>query len=156
MYWKIPHINKVYEALSAIADNRIQLISNTKGRQTSTSGNKFYTITYDPTTGAMMSDDNVAYWTDSISHAMIAFLLKTGRIDYNPKFLPYLANIKWKDINQKFKNDFDKSTEYILSELQSRDYPIDSLIVEINRIYKMVCCLKIEQFGKKIKPSTAY
>lgn len=156
MFWKTPHINKVYEALSAIADNRIQLISETQATLTSTSGNKSYTINYDLATGAMMSNDNSAYWTDSLSYPMIAFLMMTGRLNYDVKYLPLLANIKWKDINQKFKNDFDKSTDFVLSDIKSKGYPVDDLIKEVEKVYSKVCDLKINQFGHKIKPSEAY
>lgn len=156
MIWKTPHINKVYEALSAIADKRIQLISDTEAKSTSTSGGKTYTITYDPTTGAMMSDDNSAYWAEIISYPMIAFLMITNRLDYDKKYLPYMENIKWKDINQKFKNDLDKSTDYVLVDLKSKGYLVEDLMTEVNRIYAIICNLKIEQFGPKKKPSDAY
>ncbi|MDO8609031.1 MAG: hypothetical protein Q7R95_00630 [bacterium] len=156
MLWKEPHINKVYEALSAIADKRISLVSKTEATLMSSSGKKSYTISFDPKTGAMMSNDNSAYWTDSLSYPMIAFLMMTNRLAYDKKYLIYLVDIKWKDINTKFKDDFGKSTEYVLSDLKSKNYPVDEIKSDVEKIYSLVCDLKIEQFGPKIKPSTIY
>lgn len=156
MIWKTPHINKVYEALSAIADNRLKLISDTEATLISTSGGKSYTISYDPVVGAMMCNDNYAYWTDKLSYPMIAFLFTTHKIEYDNKYLPYLANIKWKDINQKFKNDFDKSLDFVLSDLEQKGYPVADLKLAANKIYTQICDLKINQLGPKTKPSDSY
>lgn len=47
--WLQPPIIKVYEALGALADDRIKVKGNT-AKVYSSSGNKFYTVTYDSKT----------------------------------------------------------------------------------------------------------
>ena len=61
MLWKKPRISKIYEALTAIADGRIELVSENKARCYSSSKGKFYEIEYDPETDSIMSNDNTAY-----------------------------------------------------------------------------------------------
>jgi hypothetical protein len=156
MYWKTPHLVKVYESLSAVADNRIVIISETKAKCTSTSGNKYYDIHFDLNTGATMSNDNSAYYTDTLSYPLIALLMITNRLDYDKDLLQYFKNIFWKDINQKFKNDYDKAIDYVLAEFVIKNYPVEKIKNKINLIYKNVCALKIKQLGPKQTPPSAY
>lgn len=157
MYWKMPHINKIYEALSAIADERITLEQDKKSAKVySTSGNKFYTVKYDKETSAIMSDDNSAYYTDTLSYPMIAMLMLLSEIQYNTDLLPFLKNIKWKDINQKFNNDYDKSTDFVLNNLSADGVDVIWIKSEIEKIYDFVCSLKLSFLGEKSLPSKVY
>lgn len=153
--WAKPHISKVYEALSAIADDRIKIDGN-QAKCYSTSGNKFYDITYDPATNSIMSNDNSAYYTDTLSYPMIAFLMLVGQIKYNINLLKPLTDIKWKDINQLFKNDYDQSLNFILNDLKSKNFDTQFIIAQIDQIYAQVCKLNLKYLGSKTPPSTAY
>lgn len=156
MYWKQPHINKIYEALSAIADERIKLESNKIAKVYSTSGNKFYTVEYDKENRLIISDDNSAYYADTLSYPMIAMLMLLGEIEYNKELLQYLKGIKWKDLNQKYKNDYDKSTREVLESLKSKGVDIEPLEKEVERIYSKVKELKLGFLGEKRIPSKVY
>lgn len=157
MFWKQPHINKIYEALSAIADDRITLdLEQNKAKVYSTSGNKYYTVEYNREQLSIMSDDNSAYYTDTLSYPMIAMLMLLGEIAYDSNLLPYLKDIKWKDLNQKYKNDYDKSTNEVLQRLKSQGIDTDWIKSEIEKIYKSVIALKLSQFGEKRRPSKLY
>ncbi|MEK7499359.1 MAG: hypothetical protein AAB649_02015 [Patescibacteria group bacterium] len=57
MKWNIPPRIKVYEALGAIADNRIQITGN-EAQVVSSSGNKTYEVMYNPQEQAITSNDN--------------------------------------------------------------------------------------------------
>lgn len=108
-YWKQPHISKVYEALGAIGDGRIEITEKSdelvKAKMYSSSRNKHYDISYNPLEKAIMSNDNSAYYVGEFSYPMIALLMLLGEILYPDYLTSNLSNIKWKDINQKFKND---------------------------------------------------
>jgi len=154
--WKPPHISKVYEALSAIADKRIELVDDNTAHCTSTSRGKFYTITYDPQTSSIMSNDNTAYFTKSVSYPILALLILKGVLSYNTTLLPPLKNIPWKDLNQKHKNDYDKSIAYYLENLFPSDLDKDQFQAEIESIYQAACTLKLNFLGSLKKPSSAY
>jgi hypothetical protein len=119
MKWKHPPIIKIYEALGAIADERIEVSSNT-AKVYSSSGNKFYDVSYDSETNSIMANDNGSYWKGYLGYPAIAYLFKIGTLDYKPEFGELLKGIAWKDINQKFKNDFDKTLTHILSSLSEK------------------------------------
>ena len=155
-FWKPPHISKVYEALTSIADERFKMIGQNKAHCYSSSGNKYYEIEFDPTEFAMMSNDNTAWFTDSVSYPMIAFLMLKGEIKYNQTVAMQLKGIEWKDINQKFKNDYNKAVEFVLEGLKEQGINIESIKAEVQNIYKILIGLKIAKFGPKRFPPKGY
>ena len=104
--WKLPSAEKIYESMTAVADNRVNVISSTTGKVWSSSGNKFYDITYDSGNSAIMSNDNSSYWKGEMGYPAIAFLMAIDVIEYDGDIAKLLANVSWKDINQKHKNNF--------------------------------------------------
>jgi hypothetical protein len=153
MKWKQPPIIKIYEALGSLADDRVE-ISESSGKIYSSSRNKFYTVTYDPQKQLIMSNDNGSYWKGYLGYPAIAFLMKIGVISYETSLSNLLKDIAWKDINQKFKNDFDKTLEYILSsKSESEKKNLDDFATAVSReIEKM----NLGYLGKKTLPPEGY
>ena len=138
MIWKQPHISKIYEALTAIADKRIELVGDDKARCYSSSRGKYYEVEFDLKTNSFMSNDNTAYYTESFSYPMVAVLLMTDQIDYDKQLLGILAGIFWKDINQKYKNDYDRAIGHVLSDLKTKGVDTDYVEKEIGEIYNKI------------------
>lgn len=122
-----PHISKVYEALTAIADKRYELISDTALKLSSSSRGKYYTVTYDPQIKQIMSNDNTAYYTHSVSYPMLTLLMLRGDLPYDQDLLIPLSNILWKDIMTKHKNNYDAGIVEVLAVLKARGIDTDSL-----------------------------
>lgn len=114
--WKATPIEKIYEALGAVADDRLELIDDTKAKCYSSTGNKYYDIEYNKNEKAIMANDNASYWNGYLGYPAIAYLLKIGELEYRPELAGLLKGVAWKDINQKFKNDFGKAD---VSELRA-------------------------------------
>jgi len=155
MIWKKPHILRIYEALTAIADDRIEMNGN-RATFYSSSSEKFYNVEYDPINGGIMSNDNVAYYTFSLSYPMIAYLMLVGKIPYEQKLLEILKDICWDDLNKQFKNDYDKTIKAVLGELKSEGTDVEFVRNEIQKIYNFVCGLQIKTFGKLQRPTKGY
>lgn len=153
--WAHPPIIKVYEALGALADNRIEVDGNT-AKVASSSGNKYYTITYDPKTNSIMCNDNGSYWQGYLGYPAIAYLLKTGVILYDPELATLLKDIKWKDINQSFKNDFVKTEKYCKNLVVERSGNLPTLMDEITRIHQWLTDHPLALLGTKTKPPSGY
>lgn len=146
----------VYEALSAIADARLELIDENNAKCTSTSKGKFYTIKYDPATESIMSDDNMAYYRDEVSYPMIALLIARGDISFNHEILQHLKDIKWKDINQKNKNDYMKSVREVLVGLKTQGVNIQLIETEVARIFEFISSKNLQKLATKVLPPSAY
>ena|SRR3989344_5771710 len=130
MKWKRPHISKVYEAFGAIADGRVEVVGNT-AKVYSSSRNKFYDVSYDPDKNALrpgsgqaiMSNDNSAYWKGELGYPAIALLMQLGVLPFDKNIAESLKGIAWKDINQKYKNDFDKTVAEVFVHIDTLSRP---------------------------------
>lgn len=151
-----PHLSKVYEALTAIADNRYELVSDTELKLYSSSRGKFYTVKYDPRNKQIMSNDNTAYYNHSISYPMLTLLMLRGDLVYDTSLLVPLSNLVWKDIMTKHKNDYDAGIVEVLSLLSSRGTDVSALKAKIARIYAQACQLTLSPLGKRLLPPKAY
>lgn len=154
-FWALPPIIKVYEALGCVADGRIEL-SGDKAKVYSSSGNKFYTVTFNPDTKEIMCNDNGSFWQGYLGYPAIAFLMQIDLIPYNQKLAELLKNIEWKDINTKYKNDWAKTQEYCNQLVIERGGNLQALIDEITRIYNFLKDNPMQLLGKKTKPPTGY
>lgn len=151
--WEHPPIIKIYEALGAVADGRVE-VSGNEAKIYSSSGNKFYAVTYDPDIESIMANDNGSFWKGYLGYPAIAFLMKIGVLPYEEEIGVLLKDIKWKDINQQFKNDFDKTLDFILSSksltekeaLNHFAMKVDAHIRELN----------LSMLGAKVKPPEGY
>lgn len=154
--WGKPHISKIYEAITAIADSRIEFLTENKARCSSSSRGKYYDVEFDWNTNSMMSNDNSAYYTHILSYPMIAVLMLKGKIEYDKTLLEDLKGIFWKQINQKYKNDYDKAIAHVLDELKVKGKNVTQIKNNIEKIYKSVCKLEINQLGKLRFPPKAF
>lgn len=157
MKWLKPrdeHI--VYEALSAIADGRFELTDETTGKCTSTSKGKFYTITYDGDSKEIMSNDNMAYFRGEVSYPMVAMLLVKGECSYDKSILEHLKNIAWKAINQKNKNDYMKSVDQVLKDLEEQKVDVNLIKNEVKKIFEFILAIELSYLGNKTFPPKAY
>lgn len=155
-YWKPAHHSKVYEALTAIADKRIELTGENSAVCTSSSRGKAYELTYDPVSNSMMSNDNTAFWTGAISYPMVAFLMLKGKIAYDSKLLQIFKDIRWKDIIQQNKKSYDKAVEVVLADLAARGEDMNFVHREIAKVYAQVERLELGILGPKRYPPKAY
>ncbi len=157
MNWLPPkdeHI--IYEALSAIADKRFTLTSDTTARCMSTSKGKFYEIKIDKSKNAIMSNDNMAYYVGEISYPMVAMMFTKNILHYDKNILPHLKDIQWKKINQKNKNNYMLSVKQVLEELESRGVETSIITKEIKRIFKELKKTTWIHLGDKRVPPSAY
>ncbi len=153
MRWKQPPLIKIYEALGAVADDRIHLSENT-AKVYSSSGNKFYDVSYDPEKQAIMANDNGSYWQGYLGYPSIAFLFKAGLLEFRPDLAELLKDIKWKNINQMFKDDFEKTLEYIEKYLSAEDK--NNLSAYARQVNDKISKLDFAFFGNKTAPPSGY
>lgn len=153
MKWKHPPIIKIYEALGAVADGRIN-VDGHSAKVYSSSGNKFYEVSYDPEASSIMANDNGSYWQGYLGYPSVAFLMKKGAISYNDRMGELLKGVAWKDINQKFKNDFDKTLEFILTAKTIKEK--EELRKFTEKVMEEIVGLSLSLLGPKIKPPKGY
>ena len=158
MYRELPPKIKIYEALGSVADDRIEIVwlFGDEAKCYSSSLGKFYVVKYDSDQGAIMTNDNGSYRKWYLGYPAIAFLMKKRILSYDNKFADALKWIKRKDINQDFKNDFDKTAEYIHWILEQKGVNVQEFLKEVDNIFLQIQNLKLKLLWNKIKPPQWY
>ena len=160
MLWTLPPKYKIYEALGAVADDRIEIIDLDskiiEARQYSSSRQKYYTILYDPAQNQIMPNDNATWYVGYLGYPAISLLLFVGKIKYDTSLLPYFVNIPFKDINQKHKNDFNQANLEIVAMILARGLDKTGLETEVDSIFEQLAEFKLEYLGQKIEPPSGY
>lgn len=155
MMWKEPPVIKVYEALGSLGDGRVKANGNT-ATVLSSSGNKFYTVTFDPEANAITANDNASFFQGYLGYPMIAFLLQNGSLAHDKRWEEALRGFAWKDINVQFKNNWDKTAEYIRDKLVTRGYSLEEFDRELDNIMAQIKKLKLERLKPGAKPPAGY
>lgn len=155
MIWATPPLVKVYEALGCLADDRLEVDGNS-AKCFSSSHGKFYTVTFDPATKAIMVNDNSSYWRGYLGYPAIAFLMKTGNLPFEGVLAEALKGLLWKDVNTKFKNDFAKTEVYVEELAGGRGVERNRLRSYAKRVLEIITAAKYPYLGKKTKPPAGY
>ena len=153
MKWKQPPVIKIYEALGSVVDGRIELTGDT-AKVYSSSGNKYYDVAYDHAKNAIMTNDNGSYWKGYLGYPAISYLLKIGVLEYKADIAELLKGIKWKDVNQKFKNDFDKTILYIEGNMTEENK--SRLHEYVESLEQRINVLNLSLLGPKQTPPEGY
>lgn len=155
MKWKTPPKIKIYEALGSIADKRIEIKDN-KATVFSSSRNKAYTVTYNPDTKTITSNDNGSYWVGYLGYPAITFLMLKGTIPYKKEYSEALKDIPWKDLVVKFKSNYEKTIEHVHEILKERNINIQEFLQEIEKIYEIIKTLDLNKPKELMKPPEGY
>ena len=153
MKWGTPPDIKIYEALGAVVDGRVKIKGN-HAQVYSSSGNKFYAVEYEADSKSIMTNDNGSYWKGYLGYPAIAYLLSIGVLEYVSTLGSLMKGIPWKDINTRFKNDFEKTLSFILKDLSVEER--QSLHDYVQQIQKEIRNLNLNLLGKKTLPPEGY
>lgn len=152
-FWEHPPIEKVFEALGALADQRIE-VSGTTARVTSSSRGKQYEVSYDPHTHAIMANDNLSYYKGMLGYPSIAYLMVIHVIPYDERVLPMLRDVPWKDLNTRYKGNFRKTLETVLEKCTPSES--EFLQDEVGRIYTELTQRAFSILGPRVTPPEGY
>jgi len=134
-HWKMPPLAKVYEALGAIGDGRVRIEDARRASVTSSDGAKIYTVTYTVTSTVatsadgieISSNDNASFWQGYLGYPAIAMLIARGLIDADQDAIRALAGVPWKELNTRYRHDYDRTLEDVLQGAAARGYDVDAI-----------------------------
>ena len=110
---KLPPVEKVYEAWTAIVDKRVSLFEN-YALVSSSDGTKQYTVRFNGDNYS--SDDNATFWQGYPGYPVIAVLMIQGKLPFDQKEAELFKNINWTELNKKHKNKYSEAVAEIESE----------------------------------------
>ncbi len=141
--WDMPPVAKVYEALSAVADGRVTLTGETTAEVLSSERDKTYTVKW--AAGSITSNDNATRWQGYIGYPIIAVLLQSGRLPFDPAAAEALGGVPWHALNQQYKRDYDAAVEHVLAGVRQRGGDDAAIRAEVGRIYGALAGLQLER-----------
>jgi hypothetical protein len=118
--WKMPPLVKVYEALGALGDGRVRIEDEGHASVVSSDGSKTYQVEISPDGREISSNDNASYWQGYLGYPAIAVLLARGLYYRRPpdSVVRALAGIPWKELNRRFRNDYEKTIDEVIRRLE--------------------------------------
>ncbi len=143
--WKLPPKAKIYEALTAVADARVKLKGNETAEVVSSDGTKTYIVEWSADLRQITSNDNASYWQRYIGYPIIAVLMVLGRLDFDRRVAQALSGIAWKQMNRKFRNDYEKAVESVLLNLDVEPGLRRTVVSEVDKIFNQLETLDLER-----------
>jgi len=150
--WKSPPRAKIYEALTAVADDRVKLIGAEKAEVVSSDGTKIYHVEWSPDLTGITSNDNASYWQGYMGYPIIAVLMVLEKLKYDAEIATFLAGVPWKQLNRKFRNDYSKAIESVLDKLEAKGTPRQIVEDEVDRIMAQIEDLQMRKPPRRKRP----
>ena len=110
---KLPPVEKVFEAWTAIVDNRISLHEHHADVESS-DGSKGYVVKFDGNTYS--SDDNATYWRGYAGYPVLAVLMLRGVLPLDLTEAKLWKEVNWKEINTRYKNNYSKAVAEVAGQ----------------------------------------
>lgn len=117
---KLPPLEKIFEAWSAVASGRVTLDPSATPESgealvRSSNHDKTYHVAWRD--GVFTSDDNASYWQGYPGYPVGAVLMKLGLVPFDPLAARPFANVDWNAANKKAKGDYARALATIEDEL---------------------------------------
>lgn len=132
--WKMPPIVKVYEAMGALADGRVRFEGPNRAFVTSSEGDKTYEVEIADDGRTISSNDNASYWQGYLGYPAIAVLIARGMYRPPANVIDALADIPWKEINRRFRNDYAKTIAEVLKTVAERGHDPEAVRIEAEAV----------------------
>lgn len=149
MVFKMPPIEKILEAYSAIADQRIE-IKCLSAQVKSSDYSKEYTVTWDG--NVYSSNDNASYWKGYVGYPIIAILMLQGRLPYNKEISGLFKGINWKKLNNKYNNNYSQVVEVLFNDWQQKEIDTQAIYAEMQLVYSKLKGMNLEGKRSSLRP----
>jgi hypothetical protein len=102
---------------------------------------------------SITSNDNATRWQGYVGYPIIAVLLQTGRLPYEPSVSEALAGVAWHSLNAQYKRDYDAAVDHVLAQVREHGGDEDAIRREAERIYAALEELGLERPEPKRRES---
>lgn len=114
---KLPPLEKVYEAWSAVADGRAALHPDERrATVASSNGAKAYTVTWSEDGSTYSSNDSATYWQGYAGYPVIAVLMLQDRLPFDRAMAEQFAHVDWTELNERFRRDYAAAVRAAVEE----------------------------------------
>lgn len=149
---KIPPIEKIHEAYSAIADARVTLEENS-ATVLSSDYSKTYTVQWN--NRVYSSNDSATYWQGYPGYPIIAVIMLQGKLSLDENIAGTFKGINWKKLNIEHKANYAAAVSVIMEEFQQKGIDCTKIHNEIEKVYEQLRELDIKIKRTALRPPRA-
>ncbi|KFU76025.1 hypothetical protein SAMN04489729_1851 [Amycolatopsis lurida] len=149
--WKPSPVIKIYEALGAVADGRVEIDGDT-ARVASSDKAKTYDVRHDPAAGSITANDNGSYWQGYLGYPGIAYLMERGVLAYDSGLTAGLAGVPWKELATEYRNDWAKVEKHVREDLAAKGVDLDRFDAGIAEISDGLEKLALTKLSPRQRP----
>lgn len=150
--WKLPPKAKIYEALSAVADNRVKIGEGNSATVVSSAGDKAYVVRWSPELTRVSSNDNASFYQGYMGYPILAVLMLIGKLRFSQEVASHLAGINWNQINKKFRRNYDAAIDSVLAEIEANGVARSVIDSEVNQIWKQLEGMSFDRLPGRLVP----
>ncbi|MGI5899987.1 MAG: hypothetical protein ACOX8S_08730 [Christensenellales bacterium] len=143
---KLPPIEKVYEAYSAIADGRVKLFED-GAKVISSGGDKEYDVKWgrgEQGNDVYFSNDNASYWQGYAGYPVIAVLMLKGKLPLDKSIMAMFKGANWAELNASHRQNYSKAVQALLQQRNYGDEEAGRARLEAERVHKALSELDID------------
>jgi len=136
--WKMPPLVKIYEAIGALGDGRVRLEDERHAWVLSSDRSKTYRVEISTDGREISSNDNASYWRGYLGYPAIAVMLMRGLYSVRPEVIGALSEIPWKELNRRFRNDYERTIEEVMRRAEQRGVDPAVIMAEVEAVLSAV------------------
>ena len=115
---KLPPVEKIYEAYTAIVDGRV-IMQEDRATVLSSGKEKEYTVTWKG--NIYTSTDSATYWQGYAGYPVIAVLMLQGRLPFDVDIAQRFKGVNWAALNKMHKRDYEKAAEEVFESMKAEE-----------------------------------
>lgn len=150
--WKLPPKAKIYEALSAVADDRVKIAEDNTATVVSSAGDKAYVVRWNPELTGISSNDNASFYQGYMGYPMLAVLMLIGKLRFSQEVASHLAGINWNQINKKFRRNYEAAIDSVLAEIEANGVVRTVIDSEVDQIWKQLESMSFDRMPGRVVP----
>lgn len=151
MHLKMPPRIKILEAVGAVADGRIEKLSDKHFKVVSSERDRTYNVYVDVERGEACSTDNGTTYRNYVGYPIISSLLILGILPYDAAIGKSLANIDWRHLNETFKN-YSLVEEKVKEIARDRGMTPELIDKYSDEVYAQLRKIKLVKVSKCLSP----
>jgi hypothetical protein len=154
--WTLPPRAKLFEALSAVADGRVRVLTDRHGEGRaevdSSDRRRTYLVEWSAGATTIAANDNASYWQGYLGYPAVAVLLVLRRLRCGDDIAASLAGIDWHELNRRYRRDYDAALGHVLDVLEQRGVPRAPIERAVDDLMEQLAALELHRGPRRRPP----
>ena len=142
-------LEKIPEALTAIADDRVHMFESYATVESS-DRKKTYTVTWNG--DLYTSSDSATYWQGYAGYPVIAVLMLQNRLALDKELASWFGGVNWAELNAKYKREYAEAVSHVMAGIAAKGGDINDISSKIHAIHEELHSLPLTVGRGRARP----